>query len=76
MHNGVRGVYPRSSKYLHDQIIKIQAGINQEFQMHTEARLLDRELLSKYGVFWAQMDIGVEAFHINLVTTTYGEAVS
>ena len=27
-HDGVRRVYPRDSKYIHDQIIKLHAGIN------------------------------------------------
>ena len=34
-HYGVRGVYPRASKSPHNQIIKLQAGINWEFHMHT-----------------------------------------
>ena len=73
MHNGVRCVYPRSSKYLHDQIINLQAGINREFQKRTEGRLFDTKLLGKCGVFWGEMSAEVEAFHINLVTITYGE---
>ena len=48
--DGVRGVYPRASKSPHKQRIKLQAVINQELQMHTEARLLASELLSKCGV--------------------------
>ena len=40
--------------------------------MQTEVRLLDSELLSKCEVLWYQMDTGVEAFRIRLVTTTYG----
>ena len=74
-HDGVRGVYTRASKSLHDQRIKLQAGINQEFQMHIEARLLASELLSKCGVFWDQMEAGVKAFHLHLFTTTYGVVV-
>ena len=44
--------------------------------MRMEARLLANELLSEYGVFWAQMADEVEAFDLHLVTTTYGEVVS
>ena len=44
--------------------------------MHTEERLLAIKLLSKCGVFWDQMEAEVEAFHLNLVTTTYREVVS
>ena len=76
MQNGARGVYPRLSKSLHDQMIKLQAGINRDFQMHTETILMAREILSKCGVFWYQISTVEEAFHINLVTTAYGEAVS
>ena len=72
MHNGVRGVYPMASKYIHDQIIKLQAGINQEFQKHTETRLLANKILGKCGVFWGKMAAEVEAFYLNLVTITYG----
>ena len=38
-----------------------------------EARLLVSELLGKCGVFWSQLAAEIEAFQINLVTTTYGE---
>ena len=75
-HDGVRGVYPRASKSLHNQRIKLHAWINREFQIHTEARLLSSELLSKCGFFWAQMADDVEAFYLHLVTTTYREVVS
>ena len=44
--------------------------------MHTYARLLYSELLSKCGAFWDQMSDEVEAFYFHLVTTTYGEVVS
>ena len=54
--DGVRGVYLRASKYLHNQIIKLQAGINWEFQKHMEARLLAIKILSKCGVLWAQIE--------------------
>ena len=75
MYDGVRGVYPRASTLLHDQRIKVQAGINQEFQMHTEAILLASKILSKCEVFWGQMAAEVESFHLNFVTATYGEVV-
>ena len=39
--------------------------------MHTESRLLASELLIKRGVLWDQMEDQVEAFHLNLSTTTY-----
>ena len=32
--------------------------------------------MSKCGVFWDKRTTEVEAFHIHLVTTTYGEALS
>ena len=44
--------------------------------MNMEARLLASELLGKYGVLWAHMAAKVEAFHLHLVTTTFGNAVS
>ena len=44
--------------------------------MHTEARLLASELLSKLGVFWDQISAEVEYFCVHLVTNTYGEALS
>ena len=46
-HGGVRGVFQRESKSLHYQIIKLQSGINSEFQMHMEARLISSEMLGK-----------------------------
>ena len=51
-HDGVSGMYPRASKYLGDQRIKLQAGINRELGVYMEAKLLDIELLGKCGVFW------------------------
>ena len=75
-HYGVRGVYPRAPKLLHDKRIKLQAGMNQEFQMHTEARLLASELLSRCEFFWAHIATELEAFHLYLVTITYGEVLS
>ena len=47
-----------------------------EFQINTEARLLASEMLSKCGVFWAQMTAEVESFNLNLVTTIYREFLS
>ena len=38
--------------------------------MHTEAIILESELLSKCGVLWDQMEVEAEAFHLHLVTTT------
>ena len=38
-----------------------------------EAQLLVSELLEKCGVFWSQLATEIEAFKINLVTTTHGE---
>ena len=43
--------------------------------MHTEARLLASNILSKFGIFWDQIATEVEAFRLGLVTNTYGEAV-
>ena len=67
--------YPRESKNLHDQIIKLQAGINQEAHMHTEARLPASKIFSKCGAFWDKMAAEVKDFHLHFVTTTYGESV-
>ena len=75
-HGGVRGVYPRASKLLHYQRIKLQDGINQELKIHTDARLLDSKLFSKCGVFWDQMAAEVESFRLHLVTNSFREAVS
>ena len=72
LHDGVSGVLTRVSKSIHDHIIKLQAGINCEFKIHMESRLLESELLGKCGVFWSQMAAKVEVFHLNLVITTYG----
>ena len=49
---GVRGVYPRASKSLHDQRLKLNAGINIELGLHMEAQLMKSELLGKCGVLW------------------------
>ena len=49
---GVKGVYPRASKCLHDKIIKLQDGINQEFQIHKEAIIMASKIFIKFGVFW------------------------
>ena len=50
-HSRVRGVFPRALKYLYGQRIKLQAGINRELHMHTEARILASEILGNCGVF-------------------------
>ena len=76
MYDGLQGVYHRASKYLYNQIIKLQAGIIQYFQFHREARLLVSEILSKCRILKAHMISEVEASHIHLVATTYGEALS
>ena len=54
-HDGVRGVYPWSSKSLGDQRIKLQAGINRELGAHMEVKLLASELLGGFGVFWSHL---------------------
>ena len=56
---------------MQDQRLKIQAEINRELGIHTEARLLASELLGKRGVFWYQLAPDIEAFQMHLVTTTY-----
>ena len=71
--NGVRGLYPRASKYLQEQRLKLNSGINRYLRRHMEARLLASELLGKCGVFWSQLSTEIEAFQLHLVTTTYGE---
>ena len=50
-HDGVRGLYPRASKYLQDQRLNINAGINRELGCHMEARILAIKLLGKCCVF-------------------------
>ena len=50
-HDGVRGVYPRASNCLQDQILNLNSGINRYLGRHMEARLLESELLGKCGVF-------------------------
>ena len=47
-----------------------------ELGVHTEARILASEILEKCGVFWLQLAAKIEAFHIHLINTTNGEAVS
>ena len=49
-HDGVRGVYPRASKYLQDKRLKLNTGINRELGRHMKAWLLASELLGKCGV--------------------------
>ena len=61
-HDGVRGVYPRSSKSLQYQILKINAGINTELGIHMEERLLASEFMGKCGVLWSQLSTEIEAF--------------
>ena len=43
--------------------------------MQTETIIMASKILSKCGIFWVKMAAEVEAFHINLFTTKYGEAV-
>ena len=38
-----------------------------------KSSLLERELLDKPGVFWYQLAAEIDAFKMNLVTTTYGD---
>ena len=38
-----------------------------------EEHLLASEILGKCGVLWCQLDVDIETFHVNLVTTTYGD---
>ena len=55
VNGGVRRVFLRASKYLQYHRIKLQSGINREFQIHMEAQLLASKLLGKCGVFWYQL---------------------
>ena len=41
-----------------------------------EVRLLDSELLGKCGILWSNVELEIEAFHLHLVATTYGDAAS
>ena len=52
-------------------MIKLQAGINCEFQMHTEEILLPSKLVGKCGVLLLKMEDEVETFHPHLVPTKY-----
>ena len=70
-HYGVRGVHPKASKSLQDQILKLNMGINIELGCHMEARLMASDLLEKFCVFWSQLAAEIEAFQLHLVTTTY-----
>ena len=54
-HDGVREVYLRASKYLQDQILKLDVFINRELRHHIEAWLLASEFLGKCGVFSSQI---------------------
>ena len=72
-HGGVKRFFMRALKSLYDNRIKMQAGINCEFQMHMEAKLLDSDMLGKCGVFQSQMTAEMEDFRLCLVTNTYGE---
>ena len=39
--------------------------------MHTEERLLSRDLVGKCGVFWCQLESEKENFNLHLVTKMY-----
>ena len=55
-HNGVRGVYPRSSKYLQYQSLNLDAGINSYLGHHMESRLMASKYLENklcYGINWS-----------------------
>ena len=54
-HDWVRGLYPRVSKYLQDQRLDLNTGINRELVRHMALRILASELLGKYSVFWSQL---------------------
>lgn len=75
-HDRVRGVSPKDSKYLEDQSLKLQTGIDIELGTHTEELILDSEILGKCGVLLFQLVTEIEAFHLHFVTTTYGDAIS
>ena len=49
--DGVRGVYPRASKSLQYQILKLNAGINRDLGPQMEERMLASKFLVKCGVF-------------------------
>ena len=61
-HDGVGGGFLIASKSLHNQIIKLQTGINWQFQIHMEDRLLASEMLGYFGVFRYQLEVDIEAF--------------
>ena len=41
-----------------------------------KAQLTAGDILENCGVLWLQLAAEIEAFHIHLITTTYGDAVS
>ena len=69
----VRGVYLRASKYIQDQRLKLNVGINREMGRHMEARIMTSEMLEKCGVLWSQLAVEIEEFQLHLVKTTYRE---
>ena len=73
--NGARGLYPQAFKYLQDKRLNLNARINRYLVQHMEARLLASKFLGKCGVLWSQFSDELEAFHLHLVTTVYGEGV-
>ena len=52
----VWGVYPRETKSLLDQKLKLQAVINRELEINVEARLLASKLLGKCGMFLSHLN--------------------
>ena len=50
--------------------------INIDLVGHMEIHISASDLLGKCGLFWSQLSSEIEDFHLNVVTTTYGDAVS
>ena len=69
-----KGGVPGSSKYIKDQIIKLQSWINRELQMHMEMRVLVSNLLGKCGVIWSLLSDDIQDFNIHLIMRIYGES--
>ena len=75
-HYWVRGIYHRYHKSLQDKRLNLQYMINIDLVGHMEIHISASDLLGKCGLFWSQLSSEIEDFHLNVVTTTYGDAVS
>ena len=54
----------------------MQDSIGRELGRKMEARILASEIMGKCGLLWSQLVAEIEEFHLHIVTTIYGDAVS